>query len=73
MYYSPYKISECTIKIEMLNDFFVAAKTTHLILCQFLLTKLSLVSITSLYSSHKKTLIFNGILIFQRSLCKKLK
>jgi hypothetical protein len=35
-------------------------------LCQFLLTKLFLVSITFLYNSHKKTLIFKGILIFQR-------
>jgi hypothetical protein len=28
--------------------------------CQFLLTKLSLVSIASLYNNHMKTLIFNG-------------
>jgi hypothetical protein len=35
-------------------------------LYQFLLTKLTLVSIASLYSSHKNTLIFNGNLILQR-------
>jgi hypothetical protein len=34
--------------------------------CQFLLTKLSLVSIASLYNNQIKTLIFTGILIFQR-------
>jgi hypothetical protein len=39
-------------------------KQHNIFLCQFLLTKLSWVRIASLYSNHRKTLIFNGALIF---------